>query len=34
VGLNLLRLGEWLLKVARAKTRITPFTRLMGDAAA
>jgi transposase len=29
VGLNLLRLGEWLLETARAKTRITPFARLM-----
>jgi transposase len=29
VGLNVLRLGEWLLGTARAKTRITPFARLM-----
>ena len=29
VGLNVLRLGEWLLETARAKTRITPFARLM-----
>jgi transposase len=34
VGLNVLRLGEWLLEVARAKTRITPFARLMAEAAA
>jgi hypothetical protein len=34
VGLNVLRLGEWLLEIARAKTRITPFARLMADAAA
>jgi hypothetical protein len=24
-----LRLGEWLLGTARAKTRLTPFARLM-----
>jgi transposase len=29
VGLNILRLGEWLLETTRAKTRITPFARLM-----
>jgi hypothetical protein len=34
VGLNVLRLGEWLLETARAKTRITPFARLMADAPA
>jgi transposase len=34
VGLNALRLGEWLLETARAKTRITPFARLMADALA
>ena len=34
VGLNALRLGEWLLEIARAKTRITPFARLMADATA
>jgi transposase len=28
-GLNVLRLGEWLLGTVRAKTRITPFARLM-----
>ena len=28
-GLNVLRLGEWLLGTARAKTRMTPFARLM-----
>jgi transposase len=33
-GLNVLRLGEWFLETARAKTRITPFTRLMADSAA
>jgi hypothetical protein len=34
VGLNVLRLGEWFLKTARAKTPITPFARLMADGAA
>lgn len=34
VGLNVLRLGKWLLEIARAKTCITPFARLMADAAA
>src|SRR5206468_4063891 len=34
VGLNGLRLSEWFLETARAKTRITPFTRLMADSAA
>jgi hypothetical protein len=34
VGLNVLRLSEWFLETARAKTRITPFTRLMADSAA
>jgi predicted HicB family RNase H-like nuclease len=34
VGLNVLRLGEWFLQTARAKTRITPFARLMADTAA
>jgi transposase len=34
VGLNVRRLGEWLLETARAKTRITPFARLMADASA
>ena len=29
VGLNVLRLGEWLLEAARVRTRITPFARLM-----
>jgi transposase len=28
-GLNVLGLGEWFLETARAKTRITPFARLM-----
>jgi hypothetical protein len=32
VGLNVLRLGEWFLLTARAKTRLTPFARLMADA--
>lgn len=31
VGLNALRLGEWFLETARAKTRLTPFARLMAD---
>jgi hypothetical protein len=34
VGLNVLRLGEWWLETARAKTRLTPFARLMADAPA
>jgi transposase len=34
VGLNVLRLGEWFLETSRAKTRITPFARLMADAPA
>jgi transposase len=34
VGLNVLRLGEWFLETARAKTRITPFGRLMAAGAA
>jgi Transposase DDE domain len=34
VGLNVLRLGEWLLETTRAKTRLTPFARLMVDAPA
>jgi hypothetical protein len=34
VGLNLLRLGEWCLETAPAKTRITPFARLMAHASA
>jgi transposase len=29
VGLNVLRLGAWWLETARAKTRLTPFARLM-----
>ena len=33
-GLNLLRLGEWFLEAARAKTRVTPFARLMVEAPA
>jgi hypothetical protein len=33
VGLNGLRLGEGFLEIARANTRITPFGRLMADAA-
>jgi len=32
--LNVLRLGEWFLETARAKTRITLFARLMADASA
>jgi hypothetical protein len=34
MGLHALRLGEWFLETARAKTRITPFARLMADGAA
>jgi hypothetical protein len=34
VGLNVLRLGAWFLETAPAKTRITPFARLMADASA
>jgi transposase len=34
VGLNVLRLGEWFLNSAQAKTRITPFARLMAEAPA
>jgi transposase len=33
-GLNLLRLGEWFLETAPAKTRLTPFARLMAAATA
>jgi transposase len=33
VGLNVLRLGEWFLETSRAKTRLTPFARLMTDGA-
>jgi transposase len=31
VGLNVLRLGEWFLETTHAKTRITPFARLIAD---
>jgi transposase len=34
VGLNMLRLGEWFLETSRAKTRLTPFARLMAAAPA
>jgi transposase len=34
VGLNVLRLSEWFLETTRAKTRITPFARLMADTSA
>jgi hypothetical protein len=34
MGLNVLRLSEWFLETARAKTRLTPFARLMADAPA
>jgi transposase len=34
VGLNVLRLGEWFLETSRAKTRLTPFARLMAKAPA
>jgi hypothetical protein len=33
-GLNVLRLGEWFQETSRAKTRITPFARLMAGGAA
>jgi transposase len=33
-GLNVLRLSEWFLETARAKTRVTPFARLMADGTA
>jgi transposase len=33
-GLNVLRLGEWFLETSRAKTRLSPFARLMADGAA
>jgi hypothetical protein len=34
MGLNVLRLGEWFLETTHAKTRITPFARLIADAPA
>jgi transposase len=34
VGLNVLRLGEWFLETSRAKTRLTPFARLMAHGTA
>jgi len=34
VGLNVLRLGEWVLETTHAKTCITPFARLIADAPA
>jgi transposase len=34
VGLNGLRLGEWFLETSRAKTRLTPFARLMANGTA
>jgi DDE family transposase len=34
VGLNVLRLSEWFLETARAKTRLTPFARLMANGTA
>ena len=33
-GLNVLRLGEWLLETSRAKTRVTPLARLLADGTA
>jgi transposase len=33
-GLNELRLGEWCLETARAKTRVPPLARLMADGTA
>ena len=34
VGLNVLRLGEWVLETTRAKSRVTPCARLTADAPA
>lgn len=34
LGVNALRLGEWFLGLERPKSRVTPFMRLMADAAA
>jgi hypothetical protein len=34
VGLNVLRLREWCLQTARAKTRLPPFARLLANAPA
>jgi len=34
LGLNFLRLGEWLMEVPSAKTRHTPFEKLMTVAVA
>jgi transposase len=34
VGLNVLRLGEWFLNTTPAKTRLTPFARLLAEAPA
>jgi transposase len=34
VGLNVLRLSDWWLESARAKTRLTPFARLLAAATA
>jgi transposase len=34
VGLHVLRRGEWFLEPSRAKTRLTPFARLMAHRAA
>jgi hypothetical protein len=33
VGLNVLRLGEWLQETTRVKARLTPFPRPVADAA-
>jgi hypothetical protein len=30
VGINFLRLGEWFAGIPRAKTRRSPFAKLMG----
>lgn len=34
VAINVLRLGEWFTEVPRAKTRRSPYARLMADAVA
>jgi hypothetical protein len=34
LGLNALRLGEWLLDIERPKTRVTPFSQVMTARAA
>ncbi len=34
VGLNVWRLGAWFRETSRAKSRITPFARLMANGTA